>query len=94
MREAAAGKVHGCTYRLPQLPDLADITDLTDLMKTIWKSKTFWLQVVTLASALVPQVQTFIVANPVEFAAVLAAVNTLMRFATSGKVSLVGAGEE
>jgi hypothetical protein len=62
--------------------------------KTIWKSKTFWLQVATLASAMVPQVQVFLVSNPVQFVAVLAAANTIMRFATSGKVSMVGAGEE
>jgi hypothetical protein len=62
--------------------------------KTIWKSKTFWLQVATLASAALPPVQAFLVANPVQFVAALAAANTLMRFATSGKVSMVGAGEE
>lgn len=62
--------------------------------KTIWKSKTFWLQLATLASAFLPPVQAFLVSNPVEFVAALAAANTIMRFATSGKVSMIGAGEE
>lgn len=60
------------------------------MKKTIWKSKTFWLQIVTLASALVPQVQSFLVENPVQFVAVLAAANTIMRFATQGKIEILG----
>jgi len=58
--------------------------------KPIWKSKTFWLQVATLAAALLPPVQAFLLANPVQFVAVLTAANTIMRFATSGKIEVLG----
>ena len=60
------------------------------MKKKIWQSKTFWLQVVTLAGAFIPPVQAFLVTNPVEVMAVLAAANTLMRFATSGKIEILG----
>ena len=60
------------------------------MKKTIWKSKTFWLQLATLAASLAPPVQAFLVANPVQFVAVLAAANTIMRFATSGKIEVLG----
>lgn len=63
------------------------------MQKTILQSKTFWVQMATLASAMVPAVQEFLAQNPVEFVAVLAAVNVLVRFVTSGKVTLIGAGE-
>lgn len=61
-----------------------------DSRKTILCSKTFWVQVLTLASALFPQVQDFMAANPVEFAAALAAINVLVRFLTSGSVNIFG----
>lgn len=57
--------------------------------KNILKSKTFWLQAITVASAFVPQVQVWLAANPETAVAVIGAVNVLMRFATKGKVSLV-----
>jgi hypothetical protein len=56
--------------------------------KSIFRSKTFWLQVVAFLSTFSPQVRDFIANNPVEFAAVLAAVNVIMRFATKGEVGL------
>ena len=61
--------------------------------KSIFLSKTFWVQVVTVVSLAFPQVRTWLEANPVEFVAVLAALNLLVRFATSGKISIFGAGE-
>ena len=61
--------------------------------KSIFQSKTFWVQIVALLSMAVPQVQTWLSANPEQFVAVLAAVNVLVRFATSGKITLSGAGE-
>lgn len=56
--------------------------------KSILKSKTFWLQIVTFVSVFAPPVQAFIVANPESATAVIGAVNVLMRFVTSGRVSL------
>jgi len=56
--------------------------------KAIWSSKTIWVQALTLLSALIPAVQAWIAANPVEFVAVLAAVNVIARFLTSGAVSI------
>jgi hypothetical protein len=58
--------------------------------KTIFKSKTFWIQALAVAAAFIPQVRAWVAANPVEFAAALAAVNVLVRFATSGKVNVFG----
>tara|TARA_R110000868_G_scaffold124963_8_gene330217 strand:+ start:2161 stop:2340 length:180 start_codon:yes stop_codon:yes gene_type:complete len=56
--------------------------------KSIFKSKTFWLQVVTFASVFVPPVQAFIVASPESATAVIGAVNVLMRFISQGRVTL------
>lgn len=56
--------------------------------KSILRSKTLWVQVLTVVMALVPAVQQWIKANPVEFLSVLAAVNTLVRFVTSGVVTI------
>lgn len=57
--------------------------------KNILRSKTFWLQVVTFISVLVPPVQAWLVANPVDFIAAVAAANTLVRFVTKDKVTLL-----
>lgn len=62
-------------------------------MKSIFASKTFWTQVLALAVMLFPEVRLWVSENPVEFTAAWAALNTLVRFATSGKVSLAGGGE-
>jgi hypothetical protein len=61
--------------------------------KGLLQSKTFWLQIVSTAAVFLPAVQSWLLANPVEFVAVLGALNILVRFATSGKISLFGAGE-
>jgi hypothetical protein len=58
--------------------------------KSILLSKTFWVQVASVLSLLVPAVNEWLKANPVEFVAALAALNILVRFVTSGKVSLTG----
>lgn len=58
--------------------------------KSVFLSKTFWTQVLALASLLAPQVRGWVAANPVEFAAAWAALNILIRFATSGRVSILG----
>lgn len=59
------------------------------MSKSIFFSKTFWLQVVALVSAMFPVVQDWLVRNPVQFVAVLAALNVIVRFITSGKVSIL-----
>lgn len=56
--------------------------------KPIYKSKTFWVQILTILSALIPPVGKWVAENPVDFVVALAAVNTLVRFATSGKVTV------
>lgn len=56
--------------------------------KSVLLSKTFWLQVIAILTALLPQVQAWLASNPVEVIAVFAAANVLVRFVTSGKVSI------
>ena len=80
-------------------PLIESLTDelLPALMarKSIIKSKTFWLQMLALVCTLSPAVRHFITTNPVEFVAVLGALNVLMRFATRGEVGLTSSsGEE
>jgi hypothetical protein len=58
--------------------------------KTLLTSKTFWVQVITFASAFVPPVQQWLASNPEQFLAVLASVNVIVRFATKGKLTLFG----
>jgi hypothetical protein len=61
---------------------------MTPTTKPFWQSKTVWVQVLAVLSMLIPAVGAWVASNPVEFVAVLAAVNTVVRFATSGKVSI------
>jgi hypothetical protein len=61
--------------------------------KSIFLSKTFWVQIAAVVSLAVPAVREWLDANPEQFVAALAAVNVLVRFATSGKISILGAGE-
>lgn len=56
--------------------------------KTVLQSKTFWVQILTVVCAFIPQVQSWVSQNPETFVGVLAAVNVIVRFATSGKVTL------
>ena len=67
---------------------------LDEVRKPIWRSKTFWLQVITLLSLVFPQVQDFISKNPEQFVSVIAALNVIVRFATSGRVTLFSSGDE
>ena len=57
-------------------------------MKPFLKSKTVWLQIITVLSLLLPQMQAWLAKNPEQVIEVLAALNILMRFATSGKITL------
>ena len=57
-------------------------------MKTFLKSKTIWLQIISVLCLFIPGMKEWFAATPVEFVSVLAAVNVLVRFATSGKVTL------
>lgn len=58
--------------------------------KTIFLSKTFWVQVITILSAFFPMVRDFMKTNPVEFVAVFGAVNIIVRFVTHGAVNIFG----
>lgn len=58
-------------------------------MKTILLSKTFWVQIAALLMLLFPPVKAWFDANPVEYVAVLSAVNVLLRWITSGAVSIL-----
>ena len=60
--------------------------------KSILLSKTFWVQVLALVAMLFPAARDWLAANPVEGVALLGAVNVVIRFVTSGKVSLSGGG--
>jgi uncharacterized membrane protein len=56
--------------------------------KSLLQSKTFWVQVIAFIAALFPVVREWIARNPETTIAVLGAVNILVRFATSGRVTL------
>lgn len=56
--------------------------------KSFLLSKTFWIQILAVASVMVPQVQAWLASNPVEIIAVFASVNLLVRFVTRGAVSI------
>ncbi len=58
--------------------------------KPWWQSKTVWLNVLALLSMAVPAVREWVEKNPVEPMAVLSALNLLVRFVTSGKISIFG----
>lgn len=64
------------------------IPNMNPQAKSFIKSKTVWLQVVTFASVLLPPVRGFLAANPVEAVTVITAANTILRFATKGKITL------
>lgn len=63
-------------------------TTLGETRKSILRSKTFWLQMLALGAAFFPGVQAWIAANPVDAVGVLAAANVIVRFITSGQVTL------
>jgi hypothetical protein len=56
--------------------------------KSVLRSRTVWVQILMLVASLWPAGQQWLVANPVAAAAVLAAVNVLVRFTTSGRIYL------
>ena len=57
--------------------------------KSILKSKTFWVSILTFVGGLVPSVQEFIVANPEVFTTVWSFVALALRLVTKGGVVLV-----
>ena len=56
--------------------------------KSILLSKTFWLQILAFAAVLFPAVQAWLAANPVQAVGALAAANIIVRFVTSGHISI------
>ena len=67
---------------------MADET--TPTAKPWWQSKTVWLNVLALLSMAVPAVREWADSNPVEPMAALTALNVLVRFVTSGRISIFG----
>ena len=61
---------------------------MTPASKPFWHSKTVWVQALAITATFIPPVAAWLTANPVEFVAALAAVNTLVRFATRGSLSI------
>lgn len=61
--------------------------------KHILLSKTFWINFTAGVALLLPAVQKWLSENPVEIGVAFAALNILVRFATSGKVNIFGPEE-
>jgi hypothetical protein len=61
--------------------------------KTIFRSKTFWLQLVAVAASFYPPVGVWVAANPVGALAALGAANVLVRFVSKGTVTLFPADD-
>lgn len=57
--------------------------------KSFLLSKTIWLQIILFALAFFPPALAWLKANPVDAVAVIGALNVLVRFATSGKISIL-----
>ncbi len=57
-------------------------------MKSFVQSKTIWLQVIAVLSLFIPAMRDWLAANPEQPVAIFAALNVLVRFATSGKIVL------
>lgn len=62
-------------------------------MKNILQSKTFWVNFIAALVAFLPAVKDWLAANPETALSALGAANILMRFVTSGKISLLGSEE-
>ena len=56
-------------------------------IKQFWQSKTLWTQLLAVLSLLIPGVNEWVSTNPVAATSVFAAINTIVRFATHGKIS-------
>lgn len=61
--------------------------------KTILASKTFWANLVALLLLLWPAARAWVSANPVDTVTALGGINVLLRWFTSGGVSLFGSDE-
>jgi hypothetical protein len=57
--------------------------------KSFLLSRTIWLQILLFALAFFPPALAWLKANPVEAVAVIGAANVLLRFITSGKISIL-----
>jgi hypothetical protein len=58
--------------------------------KPLYQSRTIWVQLLAVVSALFPPVADWIAGNPESFVGVFAALNVLIRFITSGRVEVFG----
>lgn len=66
----------------------------TPTAKPWLQSKTVWLNLLALVSMAVPAVREWVAANPVEPVAAFAALGVLIRFVTSGKISIFGEDDD
>ena len=66
--------------------------DPTMNTKSIVQSKTFWIQLIAFASAFFPPARAWMVANPETAVGALGALNIVVRFITSGKITIFAAG--
>lgn len=62
--------------------------------KPWWQSKTVWMNVLALLSMAVPAVREWVAKNPVEPLAVFTAAGVILRFVTSGKISIFGEDDD
>ena len=62
--------------------------------KPWWQSKTVWLNVLALLSMAVPAVREWVAKNPVEPLAVFTALGVILRFVTSGRISIFGEDDD
>lgn len=67
---------------------MADPT--TPTAKPWWYSKTVWLNILALLAMAIPAVRDWVAKNPVEPVAVFTALGVIIRFVTSGKISIFG----
>lgn len=67
--------------------------EATPTAKPWWQSKTIFLNVLALVAMMVPAVREWVEKNPVEPIAVLSALNLLVRFVTSGRISIFPDGD-
>lgn len=56
--------------------------------KSILRSKTFWLQIIAVASSFYPPVGVWVAANPVGALSALGGLNILVRFVTKGQITI------
>lgn len=57
--------------------------------KKVWKSKTFWVAIISALAPLVPEIQEWISANPEAYAAFLGLIFAALRSITHGRIEIL-----